>query len=103
MFSDIKTLKAIANRTMFGGAKSGSKMQAPSVGAQFQVSRLHNMRVRVQYRRSSASDSKARGPGFNPNWHQSPVVQNFVSLTLSLSPQLVNYISTSKANTLLHL
>ena len=30
-----------------------------------------------------------------------PVVQNFVSLTLSLSPQPVNYISTSKANTLL--
>ena len=29
-----------------------------------------------------------------------PVVQNFVSLTLSLSPQFVNYISTSKANTL---
>ena len=63
MFSDIKTLKAIANRTMFGGAKSGSKMQAPSVGAQFQVSRLHDMRVRVQYRRSSVSDSKARCPG----------------------------------------
>ena len=31
----------------------------------------------------------------------SPVVQNFVSLTLLLSPQFVNYISTSKANTLL--
>ena len=30
-----------------------------------------------------------------------PVVQNFVSLTLSLSLQFVNYISTSKANTLL--
>ena len=30
-----------------------------------------------------------------------PVVQNFVSLTLSLSPQFVNYLSTSKANTLL--
>ena len=30
-----------------------------------------------------------------------PVVQNFVSLTLSLSPQFVKYISTSKANTLL--
>ena len=30
-----------------------------------------------------------------------PVVQNFDSLMLSLSPQLVNYISTSKANTLL--
>ena len=29
------------------------------------------------------------------------VVQNFVSLTLSLSPQLVNYISISKANALL--
>ena len=28
-------------------------------------------------------------------------VQNFVSLTLSLSPQFVNNISTSKANTLL--
>ena len=28
-------------------------------------------------------------------------VQNFVSLTLLLSPQFVNYISTSKANTLL--
>ena len=38
MFSDIKTLKAIANRTMFGGAKTGSRMQPPSVGAQFQVS-----------------------------------------------------------------
>ena len=36
---------------------------------------------------------------------QGPVVQNFVSLTLSLSPQFVNYtcISTSKANTLLFL
>ena len=34
--------------------------------------------------------------------YQGPVVQNFVSLTLSLSPQLVNHIiSTSKANTLL--
>ena len=40
MFSDIKTLKAIANRTMFGGAKSGSRMQPPSVGAQFQVCKL---------------------------------------------------------------
>ena len=30
-----------------------------------------------------------------------PVVQNFVSLMLSLSPKFVNYISTSKANTLL--
>ena len=28
-----------------------------------------------------------------------PVVQNFGSLTVSLSPQFVNYISTSKANT----
>ena len=28
-------------------------------------------------------------------------VQNFDSLTMSLSPQFVNYISTSKANTLL--
>ena len=35
--------------------------------------------------------------------HQRPVVQNFISLTLSLSPQFVNYISTSKANTLLFL
>ena len=30
-----------------------------------------------------------------------PVVQNFVSLMLSLIPQFVNYILTSKANTLL--
>ena len=30
-----------------------------------------------------------------------PVVQNFVSLTLSLNPQIVNHITTSKANTLL--
>ena len=30
-----------------------------------------------------------------------PVIQNVVSLTLSLSPQFVNYISTSKANTVL--
>ena len=29
-----------------------------------------------------------------------PVVQSFVSLTPSLSPQFVNYLSTSKANTL---
>ena len=36
--------------------------------------------------------------------HLGPVVENFVSLTLSLiSPQFVNYISTSKANTLLFL
>ena len=35
------------------------------------------------------------------NHKQGSVVQNFVSLTLSLSPQFVNYISTSKANTLL--
>ena len=28
-----------------------------------------------------------------------PVVQIFISLTLSLSPQFVNYISTSKAHT----
>ena len=32
---------------------------------------------------------------------QGPVVQNFVSLTMSLSPQFVNCILTSKANTLL--
>ena len=32
---------------------------------------------------------------------QGPVVQNFVSLTLLLSPQFVKYISTSKANSLL--
>ena len=31
--------------------------------------------------------------------HKGPVVQNFVSLTLSLSPLSVNYISTSKAST----
>ena len=30
-----------------------------------------------------------------------PSCSNFVSLTLLLSPQFVNYISTSKANTLL--
>ena len=30
-----------------------------------------------------------------------PVVQSFDSLKLSLSPQFVNYFSTSKANTLL--
>ena len=30
-----------------------------------------------------------------------PVVQNFISLSLSLSPQFVNYISTSKANTVI--
>ena len=30
-----------------------------------------------------------------------PVVQNFVRLTVSLNPQFVNCISTSKANTLL--
>ena len=34
---------------------------------------------------------------------QGPVVQNFISLTLMLCPQFVNYISTSKANTLLFL
>ena len=33
--------------------------------------------------------------------NQGLVVQNFVSLTLLLSPQFVNYISTSSANTLL--
>ena len=33
--------------------------------------------------------------------HLGPVVQNFVSSTVSLSPQFVNCISTSKANTLL--
>ena len=32
--------------------------------------------------------------------HLGPFVQNFVSLMLSLSPQFVNYISTSKANAL---
>ena len=35
------------------------------------------------------------------NHRQGSVVQHFVSLTLSLSPQFVNFISTSKANTLL--
>ena len=43
--------------------------------------------------------------GANPNFQKGkdpgPVVQNFVSLMLSLGPQPVNYISTSKANTLL--
>ena len=33
--------------------------------------------------------------------NQGPVIQNFVSLMLLLIPQFVNYISTSKANTLL--
>ena len=33
--------------------------------------------------------------------YQGPVVQNFVSLTVLLSPQFVNNITTSKANTLL--
>ena len=33
--------------------------------------------------------------------HLGPVVQNFVSLMLSLSPEFVNNISTSKANSLL--
>ena len=33
--------------------------------------------------------------------HLAPVIQSFISLTLSLSPQFVNYISTSKANPLL--
>ena len=35
---------------------------------------------------------KAKNPG--------PVVQNFVGLMLPLIPQFVNYMSTSKANTL---
>ena len=39
--------------------------------------------------------------GRNINHKLGLVVQNFVSLTLSLSPQFVNYISTSKANTLI--
>ena len=34
---------------------------------------------------------------------KNPVVQNSDSLTLSLGPKFVNYISTSKANTLLFL
>ena len=33
--------------------------------------------------------------------HQGQVVQSFVNLTLSLSPQFASYISTSKANALL--
>ncbi|XP_025078499.1 unconventional myosin-IXa-like isoform X4 [Pomacea canaliculata] len=37
-FRDIKTLKAIASRTMFGGARASSKKQPPSVGVQFQWS-----------------------------------------------------------------
>ncbi|XP_071119029.1 unconventional myosin-IXb-like isoform X6 [Haliotis cracherodii] len=39
-FRDIKTLKAIASRTMisFGGSRVGSKKQPPTVGAQFQWS-----------------------------------------------------------------
>ncbi|XP_067665748.1 unconventional myosin-IXb-like isoform X12 [Haliotis asinina] len=39
-FRDIKTLKAIASRTMisFGGTRVGSKKQPPTVGAQFQWS-----------------------------------------------------------------
>ncbi|XP_052795146.1 unconventional myosin-IXAa-like isoform X4 [Mya arenaria] len=38
MFSDIKTLKAIANRTIYIGGKVNSKQKPPSVGAQFQWS-----------------------------------------------------------------
>ncbi|KAJ8304274.1 hypothetical protein KUTeg_017857 [Tegillarca granosa] len=38
MLRDIKTLKDIASRTMFGGGKLGSKKQPPSVSAQFQWS-----------------------------------------------------------------
>ena len=37
-FRDIKALKAIASRTMFGGVRVSSKKQPPSVGAQFQWS-----------------------------------------------------------------
>ncbi|XP_053405798.1 unconventional myosin-IXAb-like isoform X4 [Mercenaria mercenaria] len=38
MFSDIKTLKAIANRTIYIGGKVNTKQKPPSVGAQFQWS-----------------------------------------------------------------
>ena len=37
-FRDIKALKAIASRTMFGGVRVSSKKQPPSVSAQFQWS-----------------------------------------------------------------
>ncbi|XP_070212949.1 unconventional myosin-IXb-like [Littorina saxatilis] len=37
-FRDIKALKAIASRTMFGGTRVSSKKQPPSVSAQFQWS-----------------------------------------------------------------
>jgi hypothetical protein len=40
MFSDIKTLKAIANRTIYIGGKMNTKQKPPSVGAQFQVKHL---------------------------------------------------------------
>jgi len=42
MFSDIKTLKAIANRTIYIGGKGNSKQKPPSVGAQFQVGGFAN-------------------------------------------------------------
>ncbi|XP_052282643.1 unconventional myosin-IXa-like isoform X3 [Dreissena polymorpha] len=38
MFSDIKTLKAIAQRTMYIGGKGNNKQKPPSVGQQFQWS-----------------------------------------------------------------
>ena len=38
MLSDIKTLKDIASRTMYGSGKDPSKKQKSSVGGQFQWS-----------------------------------------------------------------
>jgi myosin-9 len=38
MLSDIKTLKDIASRTMYGSSRDSSKKQKSSVGGQFQWS-----------------------------------------------------------------
>ena len=50
----------------------------------------------MRLRTTTADKNQERAVGSN---YQCPVVQNSVSLTVSLSPQLVSYISTPKANT----
>ena len=59
-------------------------------------------RRHIYFEKPGRHNSSATEPGalFHTGRVQGPVVQNFVSLTLSLSPQFVNYISTLKANTL---
>ena len=85
--------------------KKLSPFRRSKVPAQDRILNIENFNRRNAFELSLTKDENYMGH-VEKNWQIStyqrdPVVQNFVSFTLLLSPQFANYISTLKANTLI--